>query len=175
MTLKILIFICLLVAAILTFAALKPNTFHIHRAVIVNARPDKIFPLINDLHNWPRWAPQDRDDPAMQRSFAGAESGVGATSDWSGSGNTGKGRMTIIKSSAPTSVTINADWVRPFVARNVNTFTLEPNGSGTQVTWSMSGPNLFIMKIMSVFTNLDRRMGEHFEQGLQNLKAVAEQ
>lgn len=28
--------------------------------------------------------------------------------------------------------------------------------------WSMTGPNLFIMTLMSVFTNLDRMMGEHF-------------
>ena len=30
--------------------------------------PDKMFPLINDLHNWVRWAPRDREDPKMKRT-----------------------------------------------------------------------------------------------------------
>ena len=31
-----------------------------------------------------------------------------------------------------------------------------------------------MMKVMSVFTDMDRMMGKHFEEGLQNLKTVAE-
>jgi hypothetical protein len=42
------------------------------------------------------------------------------------------------------------------------------------VTWSMSGPNRFIMKAMSIFVDMDRMMGQHFNQGLAALKAVAE-
>jgi hypothetical protein len=30
------------------------------------------------------------------------------------------------------------------------------------------------MKLMSLFTNMDRMMGRHFESGLQNLKQLAE-
>ena len=37
------------------------------------------------------------------------------------------------------------DFVRPFVAHNVNEFVLEPSepGTSTKVTWTMRGPNLF--------------------------------
>jgi hypothetical protein len=38
----------------------------------------------------------------------------------------------------------------------------------------MQGPNLYVMKLMSIFTNMDRMMGHHFESGLINLKAAAE-
>jgi hypothetical protein len=38
----------------------------------------------------------------------------------------------------------------------------------------MHGPNLYVMKLMSVFTNMDRVMGKHFESGLENLKTVSE-
>jgi len=31
-----------------------------------------------------------------------------------------------------------------------------------------------MLKVMSVFMNMDRFMGKHFEQGLANLKAAAE-
>jgi hypothetical protein len=56
----------------------------------------------------------------------------------------------------------------------VNEFVLEPDVSATRVTWTMKGPNLFMMKIMSIFVNMDRMMGKHFETGLNNLKKVAE-
>jgi uncharacterized protein YndB with AHSA1/START domain len=172
---KALLLIVVVIAVIIIYAATKPSTFHVERSIAILAPPEKVFPLINDLHNWPRWAPQDREDRTMKRTFSDSTSGVGATSRWSGSGNTGQGLMTITESDPPRSVTIAVDWQRPFAARNINEFHLEPDGSGSRVTWSMTGPNLFIIKLMSVFTNMDRTMGRHFERGLQNLKANAEQ
>jgi len=39
----------------------------------------------------------------------------------------------------------------------------------------MQGTNVYMMKLMSVFMNMDRVMGKHFETGLANLKTAAEQ
>ena len=66
------------------------------------------------------------------------------------------------------------DWVKPFQAHNLNEFTLEPQDPTTTVTWTMQGTNVYMMKLMSVFTNMDRFMGKHFETGLTNLKTAAE-
>jgi len=38
----------------------------------------------------------------------------------------------------------------------------------------MQGTNVYAMKVMSIFLNMDRFMGKHFEAGLANLKAAAE-
>ena len=81
----------------------------------------------------------------------------------------------ITESLLPQKVSVQVDWVKPFVARNVNDFVLESTGTSTKVTWTMQGPNLYVMRIMGVFVNMDRTMGKHFETGLANLKAVAEQ
>lgn len=164
-----------LIAAILIFAANKPNTFRIQRSILIQAPPDKVFVLIDNLHNWSRWAPQDREDRALNRTFSGAPSGTGAISNWEGKGSSGKGRMLISESAPPSKITIQVDFEKPFAAHNINEFVLEPAGEQTNVTWTMHGPNLFIMKLMSVFANIDKTMGKHFEDGLQNLKAVAEQ
>lgn len=40
--------------------------------------------------------------------------------------------------------------------------------------WSMHGTNVYMMKVMSVFVSPDRMIGGHFETGLANLKAAAE-
>ena len=38
----------------------------------------------------------------------------------------------------------------------------------------MTGPMMFVTKIMSVFTSMDKMIGNDFEKGLAQLKAVAE-
>jgi uncharacterized protein YndB with AHSA1/START domain len=172
--LKILLIAVLIVGAILVYAAAKPSTFRIGRSIEIHAPPEKIFPLINDFHNWSQWAPQDREDPTTRRTYSGAASGVGAEAEWTSKGQAGSGRMSITESVPPSVVTIDAHWVKPFAARNVNEFRLEPVGDSTKVSWTMQGPNLYVMKLMSVFVNMDRMMGRHFESGLKNLKAAAE-
>ncbi len=176
MFLKVVAVLVPAIAAVLIFAAMKPKQFRIERSTVIEADAAKVYGLIADFHQWPRWAPTDREDASVKRTFGGAERGVGASSDWSGSGNSGQGRMTVTKAIAPKLVIVDVDWRRPFVAHNVNEFRLEEGTSGkTQVSWTMTGPSLFPMRVMSVFVNLDRKMGKHFEDGLANLKAVAEQ
>jgi uncharacterized protein YndB with AHSA1/START domain len=174
MALKILIAIVAVIVMALVFAAMKPDTLRIERSTVINAPPDKVYALIDDFHEWPRWAPQDREDASMKRTYSGAPTGVGAVSDWSGSGNTGKGRMEITGADASRQVVVTVDFAKPFVAHNVNTFTLAPEGNGTRVSWAMQGTNAYMMKVMSLLMNMDKMMGQHFESGLANLKAAAE-
>jgi uncharacterized protein YndB with AHSA1/START domain len=169
------------IAAVLAFvfivAATRPNTFRVERSVTIDAPPENIFPLIDDFHNWPGWAPQDKEDPSMKRTYSGAASGTGAVSDWNSTGNAGRGRMSIMESTPPTGLVIKVDFVKPFAAHNLNEFVLRPTsgqGPATKVTWTMQGSNLCVMKLMSTFVNMDRVMGKHFESGLNNLKKAAE-
>ena len=46
--------VILLIAAVLIFAATRPDTFRVQRATSVKAPPERIFPLINDLRGWGR-------------------------------------------------------------------------------------------------------------------------
>jgi Polyketide cyclase / dehydrase and lipid transport len=75
MILRIIIVAVLLIAAVLVFAAMKPNTFHLQRAITIKAPPEKIFPRINDFHNWGTWQPQDKDDSTIQRTYKSTRSG----------------------------------------------------------------------------------------------------
>jgi Polyketide cyclase / dehydrase and lipid transport len=171
---KFTITIVVLIALVLLFAATKPKTFRIQRSINIDAPPDKISALIDDLHNWDQWAPQDKEDSSVTRTYSGPAHGAGAVSEWAGSGKAGRGRMLITESIPSTRISIQVDWVKPFAARNMNEFILESTGLSTKVTWAMHGPNVYILKVMSVFVNMDRMMGRHFETGLANLKAAAE-
>jgi uncharacterized protein YndB with AHSA1/START domain len=175
MILKIVIVLALVVALVLIFAATRPNTLTIQRSIIIQASPEKVFALLDDFQNWPRWAPQDNEDSTLVRSYSGPASGLGAVSEWSGKGNSGQGRITITASEPPRSLTASADWVRPIRSHNENLFLLESAGTQTRVTWTWKAENLFPMKLMGLAVNMDRMMGSHFDSGLARLKRAAEE
>jgi uncharacterized protein YndB with AHSA1/START domain len=166
------------IAIVLILAATKPDTFRVQRATKVEAPPEKIFPLINDFHQWGTWSPYENKDPAMKRSYSGAASGKGAVYAWDGNKSVGSGRMEILDTSAPSKIVIKLDFFTPFEGHNTAEFTMLPQGDATNVTtnvtWLMHGPSPFMGKIMHVFINMDRMVGKDFEIGLANLKKLAE-
>ena len=174
MILRVAAVAVVVIGVVLVLAATRPNTFRVQREVAINAPPDKIFALVDDFHNWVRWAPQDKEDSTMQRTYRGAASGKGAISDWHSNGSAGTGRMEITESLPATRVLVKTDFAKPFEAHNINEFILEPATGATKVTWTMHGTNLYLMKVMGLFLNMDRMMGKHFESGLRNLKVLAE-
>ena len=169
-----IIIIVVLIAAVLIFAATKPDTFRVQRSASIKAPPEKIFSLINDLHSWGVWSPWEKKDPAMKRTHSGAASGKGAVYEWDGNKEVGKGRMEITESSPSSKIAIKLDFIKPFEGHSTAEFTLEAKGDTTNVAWAMHGPSPYIAKVMGIFCNMDRMIGTDFEAGLANLKAVAE-
>ena len=171
---KVALIVVVLVAAILGYAATRPDTLHVQRAASIKAPPEKIFPLINDFHRWSSWSPYEKVDPAMKRAYGGAAAGRGAVYEWDGNNMVGQGRMEITDTSQPSRVTIKLDFVKPLEGHNVAEFTLVPQGDSTNVTWTMDGPTPYVGKLIGVFVNMDNMIGKDFETGLANLKAIAE-
>src|SRR6266480_1840280 len=170
----IAIVLAIAIAILLILASTKPDTFTVRRATTVKAPPERIFPLINDFHQWGTWSPYEAKDPAMKRTYSGTASGKGAVYAWQGNKNVGSGRMEILDSSVPSKITIKLDFFKPFEGHNTAEFTMLPQGDVTNVTWTMHGPAVFMSKLMQVFMNLDHMIGRDFEVGLANLKKLAE-
>jgi carbon monoxide dehydrogenase subunit G len=170
----IAIAVAVAIAAILVYAATRPDDFRVQRATRIKAPPEKIFALINDLHRWDSWSPWEKMDPAMKRTFSGAASGKGAAYAWEGNSKVGEGRMEIADTSPPSRVIVKLDFIKPFEGHNTAEFTLEPKGDSTDVTWAMYGPSAYIAKVIGIFVSMDKMIGKEFETGLANMKSVAE-
>src|ERR1044071_7738780 len=98
-TLAILgVIVVVVIAGILIYAATKPDSFRVQRVVLINAPPEKVFPLINDLKAWAAWSPYEKKDPAMKRTFGAVTAGKGATYAWEGNKDVGQGSMEVIES-----------------------------------------------------------------------------
>lgn len=161
------------VVAVLGVASTRPDTFGVKRSIAIKAPPEKIIGYIQDFRRWTAWSPYEKLDPKMQRTYSGADHGVGAVYAWAGEGKAGEGRMEILEVT-PTRVRIKLDFLKPFEGHNIAVFALEPQGETTRVTWSMEGPSPFVAKVMGLFFNMDQMIGKDFEDGLADLKASAE-
>jgi uncharacterized protein YndB with AHSA1/START domain len=171
------IFALVLVAAIagvVVLASQRPDTFRIERTTVINAPPEKIFPLINDMRSWSAWSPYEKKDPDMKRTFSGAAMGKGSVYEYEGDKNIGKGRLEITESTPPSKVVIDLKFLEPFKANHTAELTLEPQDDGTKVTWAMYGPAPLMAKVMHMFFNMEKMVGDDFAAGLANLKALAE-
>jgi uncharacterized protein YndB with AHSA1/START domain len=164
----------LAVAAVLVLASTKPAVFSVRRGIAIRAAPERVFGYVDDFHRWPAWSPWETRDPAMQRTLGGATSGTGAVYEWNGNKDVGQGRMEIVESTPFSRIAIKLDFLKPFEAHNMATFTFVADGDTTVVDWVMHGPNRFVSKIMQVFMDMDRMIGKDFEAGLAKLKAAAE-
>jgi uncharacterized protein YndB with AHSA1/START domain len=171
---KIFVVLVLLVAALAVFVAMQPAEFTISRSRTLAAPPEVVFAFLNDFHQWQAWSPWEKLDPAMRREYSGAPAGPGAVYEWAGNDKVGEGRMTITDATAPETVSIRLEFLKPYPATNTAEFFITPGGLGTEVTWAMSGHNSFTAKAFSLAMNMDKLVGSDFEKGLADLDAVTE-
>lgn len=160
------------VALFLLYAAMQPDTFSIARSVRINTAADKVFPLVDDLKAMNTWNPFVKDDPKTQLTYSGPARGVGATNEFGG-GSSGAGRIAIVESTPPSKVVMQLVMTAPIKASNRVEFTFAGKDTATEVTWSMSGRQSYVGKMLHAVTG-ERMVGGAFERGLADLKALAE-
>lgn len=159
-------------ALLLVYAATRPDDFRIARSTRIQAPPDKVFGMINDLQAFNRWNPWERKDPGKGR-YGATMLGPGASYSWD-SEKLGAGTMTITDAAPSSRVALRLDFVRPMQATNVAEFLLQSDGDATQVTWAMTGKSNYLSKLIQVFFSMDRMVGDDFAAGLAQLKTLAE-
>jgi uncharacterized protein YndB with AHSA1/START domain len=174
MVFKIVLSVAVVIVAILVFAATKPNSFRVQRSITIHASQEKVFSFINDLHAWDAWSGDNGGDQTVQKSYSGPVSGTAAMAEWHGSGRTGSARMTITESVPPAKVSVMVDWIKPFKAHNLNEFTIHDRGGEAEVTWSIQASNLYAMRLIGVFVDMQSEFAKHMDSGLKNLKSAAE-
>jgi hypothetical protein len=154
--------------------AMQPARFRVARSATIWAPPAELFAQVDDLHAWEAWSPWLDADPSARTSYEGSPAGTGAVFSWAGNTHVGEGRMAITESRPHELVRLRLDFERPFRASNIVEFRFVPQGDRTLVTWSMSGDNNLVAKAMRLFMDVDRMIGDKFDEGLARMKARAE-
>ena len=168
----IAIVIAVLVAAVLVYAAMQPDTFYVERSIVIKAPPEKIFPNINGFHQWEAWSPWEKIDPAIKRPTAVQRAAKArlwmARQQGRRDGAHGDRRIDTVLER------VDQDRLHGAFRRTRFRFTLAPQGNGTKVTQAMYGPNPFLAKLVDLFFSMDKMVGQKYEEGLASLKAIAE-
>lgn len=149
-------------------------TYQVERRRRIAAPPGTVLERLVDFRRWIEWSPWEDLDPEMTRTYGGADRGVGATYAWEGNRKAGAGRMEITGVEPDGTVTVDLRFLRPMKSEATVTFSVGADGDGSDVTWSMTGPQSRLMRMMSVIWSMDKLIGKDFDKGLDRLKERAE-
>ncbi|MBI2377881.1 MAG: SRPBCC family protein [Deltaproteobacteria bacterium] len=163
-----------LVLGLVGLIAAQPAEFEVERSAKMDAPVEIVFAEVSNFRAWEVWSPWDKLDPALKRSYSGADSGEGAKYAWEGNDEVGSGRMTIVKATPNQRIEIKLEFLKPFEATNMTIFGFQSTGASSNVSWKMTGTNNFLSKAFSLFVDMEDLVGNDFEKGLSQLKKVSE-
>jgi uncharacterized protein YndB with AHSA1/START domain len=169
-----LVAIPVIIVVFLIIVALQPSDFRVTLSTTVVAPAEMVFAQVNELKKWEAWSPWVKIDPAMKQTYEGPSAGAGAISRWVGNNKVGEGSMTITESRPNELIRLKLEFLKPMAGTSTAEFTFKPEGRQTAVTWTMAGKNNFIAKAFCMFISMDKMIGGQFENGLAQMKSVAE-
>lgn len=176
MTKKKIIGGLLVLVLVVVGIGLIPTPFRISRSAEIQAPPDVVFAILNDLQQTDRWSPFAKMDPNQKVSFTGPDVGVGSALSWDGNEEAGAGTMTIVESRPVELIRLRLDFIRPMQGTNQASYELAPvNSEGTRVTWVMEGKTNLVGKAFCSAIGLYSTMNSLFDEGLQSLNQVAQE
>ncbi|MBB6610377.1 SRPBCC family protein [Pontibacter sp. Tf4] len=173
---KLLLKICLalvvvLVIGVVGFSFILPRQIMVTKSVSIDAKPEKVFPYLNNPADWKRWSAWNKTyDPSLIYMYGGPLSGKGARQGWSGD-KTGNWQMVFTNATAPDSLTYDLkETGTTIVAKGV--ITLQQTGDSTLVTWHQSMP--LEDNMLALYEGLwkQHRTEQEVQQGLENLKTL---
>ena len=150
------------------------NNYLVTRSTTVKSSAATLYERIIDLKRWQSWSPWEDLDPNLERVYSDDTSGPGATYEWSGNRKAGAGQMTITGAEPDRRVDFDLRFLKPFKSESRFWFDLDEQGDNTNVTWTLTGPQTLMGRIMGIFTSMDKMVGPDFEKGLTRLKAEVE-
>ena len=135
--------------------------FAMQRSRVIPVSAEAIYPLMIDFHKWTQWSPWESLDTDLERTYTGAESGVGARYGWAGKRwwHIDRRGRTSCKSTLLELHETDED-------AQLTQFTLEPV-EGTKVTWRMSGTQVDRALLLQVVQHREGHRGRLRERAGQ--------
>ncbi len=155
---------------------LLPGTVDVTRTVEVDAPPEAVFLLLNDLEAWSEWTPWGEVESRLE----GPAWGIGARRVWDDP-ELGSGSLTLVESRPPPAV---PDLALPGITYLVDveggairfegSITVEPLAEGSLVTWSERAELGWNPLLGWTALGMERSQGRQLQDGLDRLKARLE-
>ncbi|MFW5813631.1 MAG: SRPBCC family protein [Fibrobacterota bacterium] len=171
--------ICTKVAGITAAAAgavvlggyLLPKETQVSRSVDMQASPDGVFGLINDLEKHQLWSSWKENDPTMEFHYGEKRVGEGARYTWT-SRHSGAGSVTITRSVPKKRIEVFLDFGKQGTGRGF--YTIEAHNGSVTVTegFSTYSGKSILDRYFGLFMRIT--LPKYFDSELGNLKEVAQ-
>jgi len=168
--------IVVLVSIVLVVAAIAPNDYALKRDIVIIKNKSEVFDYIKYLKNQENYSTWAKMDPNMKKNYQGADGTTGFISAWeSDNKQVGKGEQEILKIVEGERIETELRFYEPFEATDsAYILTESVSDSETKVTWGFVGHVSYPMNILLLSMDMDKELGVHLEQGLENLKKLLE-
>ncbi|MBK8171284.1 MAG: SRPBCC family protein [Sandaracinaceae bacterium] len=166
----------LLIAAgfVLAKAESGARAFRIERHVHIRATPEEVFVVLSDLNRHREWATDEAQRVSTIYTVSSPASGLGASVEWQDSREGDAGRLSIVEYRANEFMAARVEVIRPRPAVTRTEWLLAPTPTGTRLSWTVSGPTRFALRLLKVFVNPDNVIGDGLERRLTALKSLVE-
>lgn len=160
--------LALLAAAFLIVGILLPGTVEVTRTVEIDAPPETVFPLVNNLEAWTEWTPWGEVDSRLE----GPAEGPGARRVWDDPA-LGSGSLTLLDARPPASVHYLVE-VEDAALRFEGTISIEAGGPGSVVSWTERADLGWNPVLGWTALTLDESQGRQLDESLEQLRRLAE-
>jgi effector-binding domain-containing protein len=168
-TLAWIIGIILFIAIVLIFFA--PTTMHVERSVEINAPATIVWNDIVKFEKFNEWSTWKQMDSTARYTITGEDGSIGAVDSWKGS-KIGEGKLQHLSMDPYKSVTQKLTFITPFASESDVFFRLSEAAGKTKVTWGFDTHYDRPQNVLTLF--MKGALEKDFEQGLNNLKSMAE-
>ncbi|RQO74331.1 hypothetical protein DBR43_02740 [Pedobacter sp. KBW06] len=156
------------------YNAAKLKTIEITRSVSIQAPQKRVYEMISQLNNYPKWSPFLAEDPTQKYAVKGDDGTVGAQYHWEGNKGKDLGHQEIERLEANSFVGIRVYIQKPFNAKPTFDYSIKGKGNSTEVIQKFvlqSGlADAFFLWLFGV----KKEMENINEQGLALLKKASE-
>jgi hypothetical protein len=158
-----------LLVTVFAIALFKSSTWTAEGALLVEAAPDKILPLVATPKHWLDWDLwSDPTEEGFEATFEGPESGPGAKMRWKTA--TKRGQLEILGASAAEGVQYELDLDD---MPGKGQIRLEPYGVQTRVRWTYSGDLGWNLAARFIIPFMQKALVTTMQKGLSNLRTRA--
>ncbi|MCY4400439.1 MAG: SRPBCC family protein [Gemmatimonadetes bacterium] len=160
--------LALLAGGFLIVGILLPGTVEVTRSVDIDASPEAVFPLVNDLEAWTEWTPWGD----LESELEGPAAGVGARRVWDDAAM-GSGTLTLVVSRPPLEVGYEVE-VEDGAIRFEGTISIQERSRGSLVSWTERVELGWNPLLGWTALTMDESQGLQLQESLERLKERAE-
>jgi len=169
---KIAMGIGAIILLILIIPMFMSSNYHVERSIEIEKPVDLVYKTVTNFKTWSQWDAWTKLDPNASHTYSDEMGVVGSFHHWNGNDKMGEGKMVIDELVENTSMKSTITFMRPWESSSDIGMTFTETENGTNVSWTMSGENPYLMRYMNGM--IETGIAKDYEEGLANLKALVE-